>query len=103
MARLCLTGARFAVDNFGLHRLAFAYLQDLKPDYIKLNIALIGDLANKREDQFFISSIVKITQCLGVMTIANGVESNDLLPLLKSLGVEGYQGYVTGALARIDR
>jgi diguanylate cyclase (GGDEF)-like protein len=103
VTRLRLTGARFAVDNFGLDRLAFAYLQDLKPEYIKLNIALIGDLAHKREDQFFISSIVNITHILGIMTIANGVDSNDLLPLLKNLGVEAYQGYATGALTRIDR
>lgn len=102
VARLRRTGARFAVDNFGLHRLAFDYLQNLKPDYIKLNIALIGDLAAKRENQFFISSIVKITQSLDVMAIANGIESEALLPLLKELGVEGYQGYVTGALVRID-
>lgn len=102
VARLRRTGARFAVDNFGLHRLAFDYLQNLKPDYIKLNIALIGDLAARRENQFFISSIVKITQSLDVMAIANGIESEALLPLLRELGVEGYQGYVTGALVRID-
>ncbi len=102
VARLRRTGARFAVDNFGLHRLAFDYLQNLKPDYIKLNIALIGDLATRRENQFFISSIVKITQSLDVMAIANGIESEAMLPLLRELGVEGYQGYVTGALVRID-
>lgn len=103
VARLRRTGARFAVDNFGLHRLAFDYLQNLKPDYIKFNIALFGDLAAKRESQFFISSIVKITQSLDIMAIANGIESEALLPLLRELGVDGYQGYVTGALVRIDR
>lgn len=101
VARLRRTGARFAVDNFGLHRLAFDYLQNLKPDYIKLNIALIGDLADNRENQFFVASIVKITQPLEVMTIANGVESEVLLPLLRQLGVDAYQGYATGALVRI--
>jgi EAL domain-containing protein (putative c-di-GMP-specific phosphodiesterase class I) len=101
VARLRTTGARFAVDHFGLHRLAFAYLQDLKPDYIKLNAALIRDLANSRENRFFISSVVNIARCLGVMTIAGGVDSRDLLPLLKDLGVEGCQGYATGDLSRI--
>jgi len=57
----------------------------------------------ERESRFFISSVVKNTRLLDVMAIANGIESEALLPLLKELGVEGYQGYVTGALARIDR
>ena len=103
VARLRQTGARFAVDNFGLHRLAFDYLQNLKPDYVKLNMVLLGDLVNNREHQLFISSIVQITRPLDVMTIANGVESAELLPLLTKLGVGAYQGYVTGPQTRIDR
>jgi EAL domain-containing protein (putative c-di-GMP-specific phosphodiesterase class I)/GGDEF domain-containing protein len=96
------TGARFGIDDFGLHRQSFDYLQQLKPDYIKLNISLIGDIANNIENQLFISSIVKICGALDVLTIVSGVETEDLLPLLGNLGVYGYQGGASGEPAKID-
>lgn len=94
-------GADFAVDNFGLHHSAFEYLQTLRPAYIKLSAGFIVDLLNSRENQFFISSIVKITNPLEIKTIAMGVENDALLAKLKELGVDGYQGYATGELTRI--
>ncbi len=94
-------GADFAVDNFGLHHSAFEYLQTLRPAYIKLSASFIIDLINSRENQFFISSIVKITKPLEIKSIAMGVENEVLLAKLKELGVDGYQGYATGELTRI--
>lgn len=94
-------GADFAVDNFGLHHSAFEYLQTLRPVYIKLSASFIIDLMNSRENQFFISSIVKITKPLEIKTIAMGVENGQLLDKLRELGVDGYQGYATGELTRI--
>lgn len=89
-------GAQFAVDNFGLHHSAFEYLQRLKPLYVKLSPAYIRNLRDNHENQFFISSVVNITRSLDIRVFALGVEDQDLLPLLKELGVEGYQGYVSG-------
>ncbi|MDX8379268.1 MAG: EAL domain-containing protein [Gallionella sp.] len=91
-------GAQFAVDNFGLHRTAFEYLQKLKPLYVKLSPAYIRNLHDNIENQFFISSVVNITRSLDIHVFALGVEDSNLLPLLQALGVEGYQGYVNGEL-----
>ncbi len=92
-------GAKFAVDNFGLHHSAFEYLQQLKPRYLKLSPAYIRDLHNNRKQQFFISSVVKITRPLEIRVIALGVEDVEMLELLGDLGVDGYQGYVTGNIS----
>jgi EAL domain-containing protein (putative c-di-GMP-specific phosphodiesterase class I)/GGDEF domain-containing protein/HAMP domain-containing protein len=91
-------GAQFAVDNFGLHHSAFEYLQRLKPLYVKLSPAYIRNLQDNLENQFFISSVVNITRSLDIRVFALGVEDKGVLPLLQELGVEGYQGYVNGAL-----
>lgn len=94
-------GAQFAVDNFGLHHSAFEYLQELKPAYIKLSPIYIHDLRTNHENQFFISSVVKITRSLEIKVFASGVEDAGILDLLPKLGVDGYQGYVTGPLQEL--
>jgi EAL domain-containing protein (putative c-di-GMP-specific phosphodiesterase class I) len=96
--RMRKLGANFAVDNFGLHQSAFEYLQKLKPRYIKLSPTYIRDLQSNQKHQFFISSVVVITRPLEIRVIALAIENAALLPLLSSLGVDGYQGYVTGAM-----
>lgn len=91
-------GGQFAVDNFGLHHSAFEYLQKLKPLYVKLSPVYIRNLQDNLENQFFISSVVNITRSLDIRVFALGVEDVTVLPLLKDLGIEGYQGYVSGGL-----
>ena len=102
VARARSYGASFAVDNFGLHRQAFEYLQTLKPDYLKLDRTFVVDLATNREHQFFVSTIVKIAQPLEIKVIALGVESADALKVLEQLGVDGYQGYIGGEAAELE-
>jgi EAL domain-containing protein (putative c-di-GMP-specific phosphodiesterase class I) len=94
-------GAGFAIDSFGLHGEAFRCLELLRPEYLKLNRALFRDLAHNREDQFLISSVVKIARPLQIRVIAQAIEDVSLLPLLQSLGIDGYQGYASGRPARI--
>lgn len=94
-------GANFAVDNFGLHQSAFEYLQKLKPRYVKLSPSYIRGLQDNQKHQFFISSVVMITRPLEIRVIALGIEHVEILPLLTDLGVDGYQGYVTGAMVEL--
>ncbi len=94
-------GANFAVDNFGLHHSAFDYLQQLKPRYVKLSPAYLKDIHENPKNQFFISSVVKITRPLEVRVIALGVEDVETLELLRDLGVDAYQGYITGSMTEL--
>jgi diguanylate cyclase (GGDEF)-like protein len=91
-------GGEFAVDNFGLHHTAFEYLQSLKPVYVKLSPAYVRALQDNIENQFFISSVVNITRSLDIRTFVLGVEDASVLPMLRELGVDGYQGYVNGGM-----
>ncbi len=94
-------GADFAVDNFGLHQSAFEYLQRLKPRYLKLSQAYIQNLQSNQKHQFFISSVVMITRQLNIRVIVIGIEDVAMLELVTKLGVDGYQGYVTGPLTEL--
>jgi len=94
-------GANFAVDNFGLHQSAFEFLQKLKPRYVKLSQSYLRDLRDNQKNQFFISSVVMITRPLEIRVIALGIEHAEIIPLLKDLGVDGYQGFVTGAMVEL--
>ncbi len=93
VARLRAAGSGFAVDNFGFHASAFQYLQQLRPDYIKLASSYLQDLETHAENQFFIASVVRVARPLDILTLACGVESEPRLALLRNLGVSGYQGY----------
>jgi EAL domain-containing protein (putative c-di-GMP-specific phosphodiesterase class I) len=95
-------GTKFAVDNFGLHQSAFEYLQKLKPSYVKLSPSYLTELKSNLKNQFFISSVVKITHSLDIKVIALGVEDDTILELLQQLGVDGYQGYITGKLSELN-
>ncbi len=94
-------GAQFAVDNFGLHRDAFRYLQSLMPNYIKPSRSFFEKIDANPQNQFFIASVVKIAQPLDIHVIAQAIEDTSLLPLLKTLGLAGCQGYATGRPTRI--
>jgi len=101
-ARLLRTaGAQFAVDNFGLHRDAFRYLQSLMPNYIKPSRGYFENLNANPQDKFFIASVVKIAQPLDIRVIAQAIEDAAIVPVLKTLGLAGYQGYATGRPTRI--
>ncbi|MDO8311217.1 MAG: EAL domain-containing protein [Sideroxyarcus sp.] len=95
-------GANFAVDNFGLHQSAFEYLQTLKPRYLKLSQAYIRDLQSSHKHQLFISSVVMIARQLDIRVIVLGIEDVAMLELATHLGVDGYQGYLTGKLSGLD-
>jgi diguanylate cyclase (GGDEF)-like protein len=94
-------GAGFAMDNFGVHGDAFRCLQLLMPNYIKLSRGFFDDLAQNREDQFFIASMVKIARPLQIRVIAQAIEDAAVVPLLQSLGIDAYQGYASGMPVRI--
>ena len=101
VTRIRELGAKFAVDNFGLHHSAFEYLQHLKPTYLKLSPTYIRDLRSQQAHQFFISSVVNIARSLDIRVIALGVEDVETLEMLRDLGVIGYQGYATGGMEEL--
>jgi diguanylate cyclase (GGDEF)-like protein/PAS domain S-box-containing protein len=89
-------GCRFALDDFGRGFSSYSYLKNLQVDYLKIDGSFVRDLANDPVDHAMVESINQIGHIMGVQTIAEFVESQDVLEKLMSLGVDHVQGYQLG-------
>jgi diguanylate cyclase (GGDEF)-like protein/PAS domain S-box-containing protein len=86
-------GCRFALDDFGSGYCSFSHLKRLPVDYIKIDGLFVQDILNDPMDMAIIRSITNIAHTLGKETIAEFVESPEVLRLLKECGVDYVQGY----------
>jgi len=96
-------GCRFALDDFGSGFSSFYHLKHLPVDYIKIDGAFVQGMANDAIDRAMVQSMTDIAHSLGRVTIAEYVESREVLKLLKHIGVDYVQGfYVSRPLATFD-
>ncbi len=86
-------GCKFALDDFGVGFSSFYYLKQLAVDYVKLDGAFIRELTTSHEDQVFTKALVEVARGMGKQTVAEFVESDETLQLLKRFGVDYAQGY----------
>ena len=94
--RLRGLGCGFALDDFGTGYGTFAYLKHLPVNYIKIDMEFVRYLAIDPSDQKIVKSIIAVAQNFGVRTIAEGVEHETTLELLRDLGVNYAQGFLIG-------
>jgi EAL domain-containing protein (putative c-di-GMP-specific phosphodiesterase class I) len=86
-------GCRFALDDFGSGYCSFSHLKRLPVDYIKIDGMFVKDILNDPIDMAIIRSITNIAHTLGKQTVAEFVESADVIRLLKECGVDYIQGF----------
>lgn len=91
--RLKVLGCRFALDDFGSGFSSFAYLRDLQVDYLKIDGSLIRILGRDASDAALVEAIVRMSQALGLQTIAEFVETDAIAAQLTKMGVDYGQGY----------
>lgn len=89
-------GCRFALDDFGRGMSSFAYLKSLSVDYLKIDGMFVKDMVEDKIDHAMVESINHIGHIMGMQTIAEFVESQDVLEKLIGLGVDHVQGYQLG-------
>lgn len=85
-------GCRFALDDFGSGLSSFTYLKNLKVDYLKIDGAFVRDIVHNPVDRSMVEAIHRIGQQMGLRTVAEYVESPQVLALLKEMGVDYVQG-----------
>jgi len=86
-------GCRFALDDFGTGFCSFKYLQHLDVDIFKIDGSFVRDLETSELSKAVIRSITDIARVLNKTTIAEHCESERLIDMLRSLGVDKAQGY----------
>ena len=95
-------GCNFALDDFGTGLSSFSYLKTLPVEYLKISGVFIKDIMDDPIDLAMVKSINEIGQVMGKRTIAESVESEDILARLREIGVNYAQGYVLGKPLPLD-
>jgi diguanylate cyclase (GGDEF)-like protein len=95
-SRLRETGVRLSIDRFGQSTASVGYLRSLEVDYIKLDGGYTRGLAESTDRQFFVQALVGIAHGLGIQVVTEYIESEREFEMVKSLMVDGAQGYYIG-------
>ena len=91
------TGVRIALDDFGTGYSSLSYLERFPIDELKLDRGFIARLASGDDDPVLVRAILDMAHALGMVVVAEGIETEEQASVLRELGCERAQGY---ALAR---
>ncbi len=89
-------GFLFALDDFGSGYNSFHYLRELTFDYVKIDGAFVKNIVRSKVDRTLVHNLTRLCQELGILTIAEFVESEDILQALRGMGVDYAQGFHLG-------
>lgn len=89
-------GCRFALDDFGSGMSSFAYLKKLPVDFLKIDGLFVKDIVDDPVDYAMVKSINEVGHIMGLGTVAEFVENDEILQKLKAINVDYAQGYGIG-------
>ncbi len=87
-------GIKISIDDFGTGYSSLSYLRYLPIDIIKIDISFIRNLQNSDKDFAIIDAIIFLANKLNIQTVAEGVETEAQLNILKLLGCGSIQGFL---------
>jgi EAL domain-containing protein (putative c-di-GMP-specific phosphodiesterase class I) len=96
IARLRAIGCGLALDDFGTGYGTFSHLRDLPATYLKIDIGFVRNLLESPENWHVVESIIAVAEKFGMKTIAEGVEDQETMECLETLGADFMQGYFLG-------
>ena len=96
ITQLVKLGCEFAVDDFGTGYSSLSYLKKLPVQYIKIDGAFIQKLTEDKADQTIVKAVSDIARLLGKSTVAEYIEDEKTLNLVRKLGVDYAQGFFIG-------
>lgn len=95
-------GCAIALDDFGVGFSSFYYLKHLPVDYVKIDGSFVKHVDKNKDDKIFVKALTEVSQALGKQVVAEFVENEAILQVLKDFGIEYAQGYYIGKPAPLD-
>lgn len=98
MSNMKLLGCRFSLDDFGSGLSSFGYLKALPVDYLKIDGIFVRDIATNSVNRALVKAINEVGHVMGIQTVAEYVEDEKTLAVVRELGIDYAQGYAVGQL-----
>lgn len=87
-------GVSLSIDDFGTGYSSLASLRNLTIDRIKIDRSFVTNLASHDADLTIVRAVVDLGRNLGLTTVAEGVETEEVLQIVKDLGCDEFQGFL---------
>jgi EAL domain-containing protein (putative c-di-GMP-specific phosphodiesterase class I) len=95
-------GVKISMDDFGTGYSSLSYLRSFPFDKIKIDRCFVSGLADGEDSCVIVQAIAGLAKNLGIMTTAEGVETEQQLQLVKSLGCTEMQGFLFSPPRRVE-
>ena len=82
------------MDDFGTGYSSLAYLRRFPMDMLKIDRSFVDRLGGESEDEALVRTIVRLGQRFGMRTVAEGIENETQLSILREMGCDFAQGYL---------
>jgi EAL domain-containing protein (putative c-di-GMP-specific phosphodiesterase class I) len=89
-------GISMAIDDFGTGYSSLSYLPTLAFDVLKIDRSFMTDLNTQPERESMVRTLIALAHNFGMKVIVEGVESMEQLELIKALGANEVQGFMSG-------
>ena len=96
MQKINKLGCQFSLDDFGTGFASFRYMRELPVGIVKIDGAFIRHICDNPDDRLFVNALVDVAKGMGKKTIAEFVENEEILMMLRNIGVDYAQGYHIG-------
>lgn len=87
-------GVQLSIDDFGTGYSSLAYLRRFALDELKIDKSFVADIAQNLDDRAIAQTILAMSQTLGFSVVAEGIETQEQLDVLRDLGCNIGQGYL---------
>jgi EAL domain-containing protein (putative c-di-GMP-specific phosphodiesterase class I) len=95
-------GVHISIDDYGTGQSTLSYLKTLPATELKIDRSFVAVVATSRSDAAVVDSTVKLAHALGLTVVAEGVESEEVLNLLRQMNCDIVQGYYVGQPTNIQ-
>ena len=96
MNRLRNHGCQFALDDFGTGASSLSYLKNLPVSVLKIDGSFVRDALSNPRSEAMVKALAQLARSMGITTVAEFVETDDLRIRMTNLGVDFGQGFAIG-------